>query len=337
MTLSELDKAIKPNMHGAFLFFGDEDYLKLRYREKIRATVLEEGLEAFNHAEINDLSRLAGELMTLPMMAERRLIEVVDVDYTKLSKESLSELVQLFEGKNEDSVVIFYTREDEFQAGSTKKPSELYKKLSEKIEIIEFAKQTPSRLASWVGKHFAAGGCFAPPEVCHALIDRCGTDMNTLANEISKLSAYSLSHGKKEITREMLPRISSSYRESGAFDFVNAILESNTQRAFALFTDMKQKRAKPVEIAASISRVVSEMLTVKVLTMEGLSSGEIAKETKMHEYSVKLRQNAVRQKSIKELERAVKLTFETDIKLKSSRLDKYFLIEKLIIEMSGVS
>ena len=65
MTVSELDKQIKPNMRGAYLFYGEEEYLKFRYREKMRAALLEdESLAPFNHSIITDITRLAGEVDT---------------------------------------------------------------------------------------------------------------------------------------------------------------------------------------------------------------------------------------------------------------------------------
>lgn len=336
MTVSEFDKAIKPNMKGAFLFYGDEEYLKQRYREKVRATLLtEEAFDPFNHAVITELSRLADEVGTLPMMAERRLVEVVDVNLNKLNKDSAEELCELL--KNiEDTVVIFYTREEEFNPGTEKKPSEIFKRLSPSVEMVGFLKQAPNRLAAWMGKHFAANGTFAPPDVCHAMIERCGTDMNVLANEIAKLSAYALAHGENKVTREMIPKVVTSYRESGAFDFVNAIMEGKTTRAFALFTDMQRRREKPVEICASITRVVCELFTVKYLTEAGVPAATIAQDLKMKEYGVKLRQNATRNRTVEQLEKAVALCYDTDIKLKSRSIDKYFLIERLIIQLAEV-
>ena len=63
MTTSELDKAIKPLMRGAYLFYGEEEYLKQHYREKIRKTLLaDEGMIPFNHAVITDLQKLPAEL-----------------------------------------------------------------------------------------------------------------------------------------------------------------------------------------------------------------------------------------------------------------------------------
>jgi len=335
MTIQELDKAIKPLMRGAYLFYGEEEYLKRHYREKIRATLLiDEGMAPFNHAVITEITKLPAELEALPMMAERRLVEVEDVNFQKLSKDTLETLAALLKGC-EETVVLFYTREGEFSEGTSKKPSEAVKQLTGACEFCAFPKQTPSRLASWAGKHFTASHTFAPPDLCHFLIEYCGTDMNVLANEIAKLSAYAISHGETHITREMIVKVATPYRESGAFDFVNAIMEGNTKRAFALFSDRRAKREKPIEILASISRVVTELLTVKVYTEAGLSAKEIAALMKKNEYAVKLQQNAVRTRSQESLEYAASLCYETDIKLKSRSIDKYFLIERLIIEMGG--
>ena len=335
MTISELDKQIKPNMRGAYLFYGEEEYLKHRYREKMRSVLLEdESLAPFNHSMITDLSRLAGEVETLPMMADRRFVEVEDVNFSKLNKDATEALIEVLK-KTEDTVVLFFTREGEFSAGSAKKPSEICKKLSEVCHVVEFAKQQPSRLATWAAKHFASHGTFAEANLCHLLIERCGTDMNVLANEIAKLSAYALAHDQNRITPDMIPIVVTAYRESGAFDFVNAIMEGNTAYAFALFTDMKRRREKPVEIAASISRVICELRLIKTYADAGLSMTEMIAATKMKEYSIKLRLNALRGRSDEELDHAVRLCYDTDLKLKSRSVDKYFLIEKLILDLSA--
>ncbi len=333
MTISELDKAIKPSMRGAYLFYGEENYLKQHYREKVRSVLIEDvGMAAFNHSVITELSKLPAELEMLPMMAECRLVEVEDVNFSKLNKDTVEGLGRLLE-ELPDTVVLFYTRGEEFVAGTSKKPSEIFKKLSPVVNIVEFPKQTPAKLAAWVSKHFIASGTFATNDICHRLIERSGTDMNVLVNEIAKLSAYALSHGETHITEAMLHKVVTPYLESGAFDFVNAIMEGNTARAFVLFSDRRAKREKPIEIFASISRVVSELLQVKIYTEAGMSSKEIADATKRNEYAIRIQQNALRNRSLTSLKRAALLCYETDIKLKSTSVDKYMLIERLIVEM----
>lgn len=336
MTVSELDKAIKPTMRGAYLFYGEEDYLKQHYREKIRRTVItDEGMAAFNHVVLTSLEKLPDEIEMLPMMADCRLIEVEDVNLQKLNKDTAEELIALL-GRCQDSVVLFYTRHEEFSAGTPRKPSEIYKKLSSVCQIVEFSKQTPAKLAAWVSKHFIAEGAFCENNLCHMLIERAGTDMNVLANEITKLSAYALAHGQTHITPEMIKKVVTPYLETGAFDFVNAIMAGDTARAFILFSDRRAKREKPIEILSSITRVVSELVAVKTYTEAGMSQKEIADLLNKNEYAVKLQQNATRSRSLASLKRAASLCYETDIKLKSSSIDKYILIERLIVEMGQV-
>lgn len=333
MTVAELDKSIKSSMRGAYLFYGEENYLKQHYREKVRRALIEdEGMAAFNHSVITELAKLPAELEMLPMMAECRLVEVEDVRFSKLNKDTVEELVALL-GNLSDTVLLFYTREDEFVAGTARKPSEIFKKLSPTVNIVEFPKQTPAKLAAWASKHFMANGTFADNSICHLLIERSGTDMNILVNEIAKLSAYALANGETHITEEMLLKVTTPYLESGAFDFVNAVMEGNTARAFVLLADRRAKREKPIEIFASISRVVSELLQVKIYTEAGLSAKEIADLTKRPEYPVKIQQNVVRNRSLASLKHAVSLCYETDLKLKSTSVDKFLLIERLIVEM----
>lgn len=362
MTIAELEKHIGPAMRGCYLFYGEEDYLKQIYRKKIRKALLpDESLEAFNHERIKDPDAIANALATLPTMAERRLVELEDANFCKMKKEDLEKLAAAAADPG-DCVLLVYAREEEFDPGSTKRPSEAYRILEKTVALVGFERQTPAKLASWVGRHFAAQGCFAPPDVCHALLERCGRDMSLLSHEIEKIAAYASAHGEKAITYETVAKVATAYQEEADFAFVNAILARDVKKAFALFGEMKRKREAPVAIAASVLKVVNELASVKILSELGLNSAEIAKELKMSEYPVRLRLNALRELSkparpasavnpaglpqapqaspaqaqapSDPLERAVRLCYETDSKLKSRSIDKYFLIERLILDIA---
>lgn len=45
--------AIKKGICGTFVFFGDEDYLKSRYRDEIYQSVMTEGMETFNYFAVS--------------------------------------------------------------------------------------------------------------------------------------------------------------------------------------------------------------------------------------------------------------------------------------------
>ena len=85
-TEEKLVSEIKNTISGAFVFFGDEDYMKEHYLGKIRKKVLTaEGLEAFNHfivsfSAASNLSadelfaRLSDAVDAFPMMQEQKLV-----------------------------------------------------------------------------------------------------------------------------------------------------------------------------------------------------------------------------------------------------------------------
>ena len=53
MTVKELDDKIKKGLGGVYLFYGEEEYLKRRYLEKVREVLLPDDTDAvFNHVKI---------------------------------------------------------------------------------------------------------------------------------------------------------------------------------------------------------------------------------------------------------------------------------------------
>ena len=78
LTPEALAAEIKSGALGAYIFFGEEDYLKSYYRDEIYKSIMEEGLEAFNYFAVSfspavqtkeeALSRLADAVQAFPMM-----------------------------------------------------------------------------------------------------------------------------------------------------------------------------------------------------------------------------------------------------------------------------
>ena len=83
MTESELRDLLKQDITGGFLFYGDEDYLKQHYKKELRAAALADcppDLIDLNRIaltlEDGDFSELTTALATLPMMSQKKIVEV---------------------------------------------------------------------------------------------------------------------------------------------------------------------------------------------------------------------------------------------------------------------
>ena len=98
---------------------------------------------------------------------------------------------------------------------------------------------------------------------------------------------------------------------------------------------MKLRKEKPEYVLSSVSRICSELLSARILTDAGKSPQEVADKMGMHIYPATLRINAASKKGLAALERAVTLCSETDVKIKTSRLEPYTAIEMLILSLGG--
>lgn len=336
ITSAKLDEKIKTDPAGAYLFFGEEEYLKAHSLTVMRkALVPDPELAVFSHIKIGggNLDALADEINALPMFGlsgGTKLIEVRDIDFNKISKSDLDRLCELLSDVGDNAVVI-YTLPSEFPAGTAKRPSAQLTAILKAADAVNFERQTPARLASWLARHFASHGCYADPDTCSFIVDYCTPDMFILSSEVEKLCAYAKKHGSSVVDIETVRAVSSPSKEFGSFDLSNHLLAGNFTGLFAVVEDMKRQKEKPENILSQISRLWGEILTVRALADDGMTKAEISAALKMSEYPVSLRLKAASMYSPEKLERIVKKCAEADRDIKSSPINKYYVIEELIL------
>ena len=333
MTPTELSKKLKIDPKGVYLFYGEEEYLKRRYLEQIREKVLgEEGTQSFGYVKIEgDLMQFSAELDGLALFGDERLIELWDVDFAKVNGDQLTALCEIL-SQAEDTVVI-YTHPDEFPVGTAKKPSAQLAALSKCCCAVDFERQKPAALASWLNRHATAQGCFLEPHLCKKMIDYCSADMFVLAGEVEKICSYVLAHGRNRVEEADILAVASPNSVYGAFDFANALLDRDKAKAFILLSDMIRRKEKPTDILGTVSRMMSDLLMIRALRDAGMTPGEMASKLKMHEYVLSLRLQSAMKRSMESLEHTAMLCREADRKIKSTRLDSYRVIELLILEL----
>ena len=85
----------------AYIFYGEESYLREYYLGELRKKLVPAGFEEFNYhrMEGKDLTvqSLSEMAEAMPMMAERTLIVVTDFDIFKLNEEQREKMVAFLE------------------------------------------------------------------------------------------------------------------------------------------------------------------------------------------------------------------------------------------------
>lgn len=330
-------KQIKKGLSGGYLFFGDEDYMKVHSVSAARQAICsDETFGLFNDMKIDVMDYSAGALldalMPMPMMSDKKLVTVNGLNISALKPRELDELCDALETLSEYdyNVLIISVPATMIEEGNLPKyPSAVLKRLGEYLTLVHFDSVTGARLVSWVGKHFAHNGVEATSEVCSFLINYAGKSMYTLANETEKLSFYVLQNGRKTVTKQDITAVSVAEITTDAFTLANAILDGRSEDAINALAVMKFRRVDPVMLLSEVSRVICDLVSVKALADEGCPVSEIAAILKMNEYKTRLYAQGAANKSMKRLKEAVSLCSEADIAVKLSA-QGYIPIEKLI-------
>ena len=333
----------KGELFGGYLFYGEEEYLKRNALSEARKSVFPDGPDSFNHIRLDgdnySLEALENAIMSLPVFAEKKLIEVHSLNLNQMKDKATEELCAVLSllSESSDTVLILYTVPAEFDPGEGKKITKQFKALSEVLNTVHFEKQSRDMLAKWVSRHFAHNKIVCNLDMSYALMDRCGTDMFNLVTETDKLSAYVLSQGRDTLTRQDIELLATKTKEIGAFDFSNAILARDTDKAFYILSSYEAEDKSGKEVNLTLGSLISIFRTlcrIAVLAESGMREAQIAKELKLNEYRCSLYRKALGRRTSEDIERILELCAETDRLLKNGYPNGYALLSRLIIEAS---
>ena len=339
LSADDFRKELKKGLSGGYLFFGDEDYLKLNALKNARSAICEdEAFAFFNDIRIDPLNlnadSLTDALAPLPMMSETKIVSISGLDLSLFKASEIDALCDVFDNLYEypSNVLIISITADGIDEGRLpKSPSALLTRLAKNLKPVRFGTPPQAKLVAWCEKHFEHNGVVCDDEVCHAIFSRCGTSMFNLALEIDKLSYYVLSKGRTSVTLEDVELIVCTVLEKEAFALTNSLLNGKSDKALQALMVMKLNKVEPTIILAEISKTICDLILIKTMLLDGKSQFEIVnamKPFKLAEYSVKLRIAGANSKTIDKLKHALALCSQADLEIKRS--GGYAVIEQLL-------
>lgn len=340
MNVSSLKEIIKSGkIGGAFIFCGEEDYLKKHYLSELAGIASpDEGFAVFNRVVFDgeeiDFSALREAISAPPMFSDYKLVEWRYPDLDRMSESERKRLFELSEYIKDYPycTLVFLASEEGFDAGSVKRPSKLAQKLDKLFYLINFEKSTDAQLISWLKKHFDAAGVGVSREALSGIIFRCGHAMQTLKNELDKLCAYAKANSLSQIGIAEVEAVTSATLECDAFALSGAITDKNRERAFIALMDMKMRRIEAGAVMAMTVRAFSELATVAMLLEEGKGAGDIEAILKWNAYKIKICINSARSWGARRLCEAVSRLKELDAGSKSGGAAGFLPIEIFISE-----
>jgi DNA polymerase-3 subunit delta len=174
----------KREFDPVYYFYGDDDFLKdLRVRELVEAAIdpatRDFNLEHRRGADV-DAEALDSLLSTPPMLAERRVVVIREVD--KLRKDARKLLDDYLKRPAADTVLLLVSLTG----------IKLDKLLSDRSTAVEFAPLAGDRVLKWVSYQAETVlGHSITPTAASLLVEAVGDDLSQLAVELEKLASFS--------------------------------------------------------------------------------------------------------------------------------------------------
>ncbi|MBE6536989.1 MAG: DNA polymerase III subunit delta [Ruminococcaceae bacterium] len=340
MTLTELKNKIKVgDLGGAYIFAGEEDYLKKYYlSEIVKLCCPDEAFSLFNRVVFDgadiDLAEIAEAIKAPPMMSDLKLIEWKYPDLDKMKESDKKTLISISESLADYPYItlVLFSDIDGFDPGTAKRPSKNAKLFSKSFNLINFEKSTDAQLISWLKRHFDAEKIECDVDTLSALIFRSGHSMSILAEEVKKLSAYAKANTLPRITKKEVDFVASSTLECDAFALSGAITDKNRERAFTALADMAMRRIEAGAVLATLSRSFGELVTVALLLEEGKDAKDIEGILGWNQYKIKICISSAQKWGVAKLSLAMARLRELDAESKSGGITGYKAIELFICQ-----
>ena len=215
----------------AIYLYGDEDVLKDEAVCAILDAVVDPGLRDFNY-DIRSASQLDPDHVealctTLPMMANRRLVVIRDVEaWNKRARAKAAVLHYL--GKPAAETVLILVQ------GASRKEEERSEADGDLVRLacaVEVARCTPRLAEKWVIKRAEERGVRLEPAAASHLVKAVDADLGAARSELDKLAGLG---GSAPITLEQLTALLGIRHGETQADWCDAVLEDDPARASSI-------------------------------------------------------------------------------------------------------
>lgn len=265
----KLQEQLKNNALSRYhLLYGEERYMVRYYKkclmERLSAPDDEMNCTIFQ-GEKTEPSAIADVGQILPFMVPQRLIIVQDSGFFKKANDMAEYLADF-----PDSTYVVFVERD------VDKRSKLYKWLGKNGCVTECQPQTEVMLRQWIAGYLKREKKTISGTAIEYLMERVGTNMEILGNELDKLTGYV---GERTvIENEDIEAVCSGLTVSRIFDMIDAVALGERDRALRYYDDLLANRESPMSILYLFSRHINILLQIKELSALGLNRGELAKK-----------------------------------------------------------
>lgn len=320
---------------GVYLLSGPDDYLREQVLDRLRAELLEPGFAEFNHRQIqctgsSKVGTLANAMVDLPMMADRRLLELHEAQ-TLPADAQKSLVAPLEEAARSGSTVIALCWRPAAGGGRGRAAggSAALKDAAARIGVsIDCALAEDDR-GEWVQGALQRMGVKAESAAVAELLKRTGTDLRHLASQLDKLALYA---GKgATIKAEDVRKIVLRSTEVKTWELTDAIGKKNLRRAVEITGTLLEEGDGAGPLLSYLNTWLRSLAQVQSLHAKGMSALQAAMPNRK-DWMIQRDVEQVRTWSVAELRLAFDMLCRADLRIKTGS-DPRLVLELLLVQL----
>lgn len=333
--IQQFKQDLKNNTLGNFyIFCGEEAFLRDYWLAELTKKLSDGPAAEFNVHRFDAASlspqALLDAVEAMPMMAERTLVRVDDVDFFKLAEQAREQYRSILDDLPEYTCLVLVYDTTEFKPnGQMRKLSDTIKK---RAQVLEFQKPSERELGAWIARHFRAEGKTISDQLASYLIFLTGGGMTQLTGEIKKISAYC---SGQDVQRSDVDAVVTPVLNAQTFDISNAVADGNFQLALTKLQELFAMQAEPIAILGAVGAQIRRLYYAKLLAACGKNQKTFLELTGgTSSYAANITFTAARKVSEPFCTAAVTLCLQADRDMKRSADDPQRILEVLIASLS---
>ncbi len=315
-----------------YLLGGEEDYFIDSIASLLEKTVLEESQKSFDlrvlYGRDTEVLSLISEAKRFPFTAEYQLVIVKEAQQLK----QIDKLASYISQPNPSTILVLC-----YMHKKVDKRTKLYSAIKGNGVFLEANRLYENQVEAWVKVYLKERGFKIEFKALQMLIEKAGTDLSILVNELDKLQMNAQT--EKNITAALVEEYVGILKDFNLFELQNALIKKDPLKAQKIVRHFASNpKSHPLQVSLSfLFGFIS-----KVIVCHGLESKDpasIAKTLRVNPYFAKDYIAAMSSYNLKRCVGILSFLREADIKSKgidNTSITDNDLLKELVFKMLHV-
>jgi len=304
-----------------YLLVSEEEYFKQELITCLEAHAIDISLKAFNldlfYGTEATENQVLNACVSLPMMSERRLVIVHDID--KLVISDPDAFIRYFNTPEQSTTVLFLAE----KLDTRKKLFSTLQKQSVSLKINPI--KNDAFVLNWIKQQIESYNFTIDRDAIHLLHEHIGDNLFEITNQIKKICVFK---GKDtHITVSDIEEMTGISKEYSVFQMINYLLERNAQKTLRVLKIILEQEQEPIALIAAIYSRILKQWQYNQLISEHNDEKVIAQKLKTKPFFLKDYRRVARTFNSVQLQDAIETLFRADYTLKSSGRNPKHTIE----------